>query len=165
MLLARDERDPGGDAGEEEPGVDELLAGIRDRPSADQLLQLREGDHRAGERDRSDQCREHDRDADVDLRCAGFGKDPVQLGERDERCRAAADAVEQRHHLRHRGHLHLARRDGTEAAADHHAERDRPVAHEPLWANVTAIATSIPAAPIWLPRRAWPGARGSAARG
>src|SRR5438105_7955394 len=52
----------------------------------------------------------------------------MQLGERDERRRAAADAVEQRHHLRHRGHLHPARRDGSEAAADQHAERERPPA-------------------------------------
>ena len=32
----------------------------------------------------------------------------------DERRRAAADAVEQRHHLRHRGHLHAARADRSE---------------------------------------------------
>ena len=31
---------------------------------------------------------------------------------RDQRHRAAADAVEQRHHLRHRGHLHAARAPG-----------------------------------------------------
>ena len=43
---------------------------------------------------------------------AGVGgkADPVVvLGDRDQRRRAAADAVEQRHHLRHRGHLHPAR--------------------------------------------------------
>ena len=48
-----------------------------------------------------------------------------------KRRRAAADAVEQRHHLRHRGHLHLARRDRTEAAADRHADHDRPPARRP----------------------------------
>ena len=87
----------------------------------------------------------------------GSGQDAVQLGERDERRRAAADAVEERHHLRHRGHLHAPRRDRAEAAADQHAERDRPVVVSPLLANVTAIATSMPAAPIWLPRRACAG--------
>jgi hypothetical protein len=30
----------------------------------------------------------------------------VELRERHERCRAAADPVEQGHHLRHRRHLH-----------------------------------------------------------
>ena len=52
----------------------------------------------------------------------------MQLSERDQRRRAAADAVEQRHHLRHRGHLHAARRHRAEAAADHHADHDRPPA-------------------------------------
>ena len=61
----------------------------------------------------------------------GSGQDAVQLGERDECRRAAADAVEERHHLRHRGHLHAARRERAEAAADHHAERDLPVARQP----------------------------------
>ena len=42
----------------------------------------------------------------------GVGNAVVVLRERDQRHRAAADAVEQRHHLRHRGHLHRARRDG-----------------------------------------------------
>ena len=79
-----------------------------------------------GERDRADQRREHDRERDVDRRRTGLGEDAVQLGERDQRRRAAADAVEQRHHLRHRGHLHLARRDGAEAAADQHRDRRSP---------------------------------------
>ena len=38
------------------------------------------------------------------------GRD-VELGQRDERRRAAADPVEQGHHLRHRRHLHRARAD------------------------------------------------------
>ena len=59
---------------EEECRVHELLARIRDRPAADQLLQLCERDHRAGERDRADQRREHDREADVDLRRPGLGR-------------------------------------------------------------------------------------------
>ena len=44
----------------------------------------------------------------------GVGQDPVHLREGDQRGRSAADAVEQRHHLRHRGHLHAARRDRSE---------------------------------------------------
>ena len=88
--------------------------GIRDRPPADQLLQLREGDQRARERDRADQRRERDRDGDVGVQPARVRGEDVELGERDERRRAAADAVEERHHLRHRGHLHLARADRPE---------------------------------------------------
>src|SRR4029079_4060058 len=42
--------------------------------------------------------------------------------------RAAADAVEQRDHLRHRRHRHLARRDRSEAAADQDSEREPPPA-------------------------------------
>ena len=50
------------------------------------------------------------------------GRD-VELGQRDERRRAAADPVEQGHHLRHRGHLHLARADEADGRAD---QRRRP---------------------------------------
>ena len=39
-------------------------------------------------------------------RSPGSGDRVVELRDRDQRRRAAADAVEQRHHLRHRGHLH-----------------------------------------------------------
>ena len=45
------------------------------------------------------------------------GRD-VELGQRDERRRAAADPVEQGHHLRHRGHLHRARADEADRGAD-----------------------------------------------
>ena len=60
----------------------------------------------------------------------GSGRAVVELGERDQRRRAAADAVEQRDHLRHRGHLHAARRDRAEGAADDHADDDLPVADD-----------------------------------
>ena len=48
---------------------------------------------------------------------------------RDERRRAAADPVEQGHHLRHRGHLHPARADEADRGADQRRDDDqRPVA-------------------------------------
>ena len=128
VLDAGDESDPAAERAEEERAVDELLPRVGDRPAADQLLELRERDHRARERDRADQRGEHDAERDVGLRRAGRRQDPVQLGERDQRGSTAADAVEQRHHLRHRGHPHLARGDGAEAAADQHRDRDRPPA-------------------------------------
>ena len=49
----------------------------------------------------------------------------VEVRERDQRRRAAADAVEQRHHLRHRGHLHRARRVRPDRRRDGHDE-DHP---------------------------------------
>ena len=58
-----DERDPEPDRAEEDSDVEDVLAGERDRPAAEELLQLRERDERAGERDRADQRREHGRDA------------------------------------------------------------------------------------------------------
>ena len=54
------------------------------------------------------------------------------LHPRDQRHRAAADAVEQRHHLRHRGHLHRARRGYADGGADRHAERDQAVVADRL---------------------------------
>ena len=50
------------------------------------------------------------------------GRD-VELGQRDERRGAAADPVEQGHHLRHRGHLHLARADEADRGADQRRRR------------------------------------------
>ena len=49
----------------------------------------------------------------------------VPLGERDERGRAAPDPVEDRDHLRHRGHPHVARPDDADHAAD-----DEPDDHQ-----------------------------------
>jgi hypothetical protein len=54
----------------------------------------------------------------------------VELGQRDQRCRTAADPVEEGDHLRHCGHLHLARPDRSDRTADHHPEGDQPVALE-----------------------------------
>ena len=53
----------------------------------------------------------------------------AELDDADQRHRAAADAVEQRHHLRHRGHLHAARGRDADGDADRHADHDQqPVA-------------------------------------
>ena len=132
LLRAGNDPHPCSDDGREEQGVDGLLTGIDDRPSLDQLLQLREGDHRARERNRTDQCREDDRDADVAVQPAGVGSPNVKLAERDQGRRAAADAVEQRHHLRYCRHLHAPRRNGSEAPADGHTDDDLPVADHRL---------------------------------
>ena len=47
----------------------------------------------------------------------------VELGQRDERRGAAADPVEQGHHLRHRRHLHRARADEADGRADQRRDR------------------------------------------
>ena len=92
----------------------------------ERLLQLQEGDVRAPEGDRADDRREQDRDQRLQLEvAAGL----AELDERDQRHRAAADAVEQRHHLRHRGHLHAARAGDADGGADRDADDDQqPVA-------------------------------------
>src|SRR6266576_3641015 len=60
------------------------------------------------------------------------GSPNVKLAERDQGRRAAADAVEQRHHLRYCRHLHAPRRNGSEAPADGHTDDDLPVADHRL---------------------------------
>ena len=65
-------------------------------------------------------------DATIDV--GRLGEEAVggaELRPRDQRHRATADAVEQRHHLRHRGHLHLAGRRHAERGADHQADDDQ----------------------------------------
>ena len=47
-----------------------------------------------------------------------------QLGHSHERGRAAAGAVEERHHLRYRGHLHPARPDRSDRRADDHPDQN-----------------------------------------
>src|SRR5437868_10782998 len=56
----------------------------------------------------------------------GIGLQPVEVAERDERRRSAADAVEQRHHLRHRSHLHLLRSEPADRRERRHHDEDRP---------------------------------------
>ncbi len=80
----------------------------RDRLAGDDLLQLAEGDVRAPEGDRADdRARRGSGSASRAARSPPRSPHVVAvLGPGDERDRAAADAVEQRDHLRHRGHLH-----------------------------------------------------------
>ncbi len=55
-----------------------------------------------------------------------------QLAGRDERGGAAARAVEDRDHLRHRGHLHALRGDDSDRRADDERRADHPPVHDPL---------------------------------
>ena len=87
------------------------------------------------------------------LRARGRRPRVPELDPRDQRHRAAADAVEQRHHLRHRGHLHAARRGDADRRADRHAEHDQaPVADAARRSSVAATAIAMPTAAIMLPR-------------
>jgi hypothetical protein len=49
----------------------------------------------------------------------------LQLEQRDQRSRTATDAVEQRHHLRHLGHLHPPGADETTGRADRDRSEDQ----------------------------------------
>jgi hypothetical protein len=51
------------------------------------------------------------------------GRDASSIRHRDERRRAAAAAVEDRDHLRHRGHLHARAEVDADRRADDEAER------------------------------------------
>ena len=67
----------------------------------------------------------------------------VELGQRDERRRAAADPVEQGHHLRHRGHLHRAGADERRRRADRAPRRrSGPSCRSRRAASVVTIATT-----------------------
>ena len=70
----RRSRSPSTTAPPSRRAVDDLLAGVDDRPPADELLELRERDEAAGERDAADQRRERDRD--------GLGVDAARRAER-----------------------------------------------------------------------------------
>ena len=125
---ARDhDRDADGQRGER--GVD--LA--RDREAAlERLLELEERDVRAPERDRADDRGEQDRDQRLERRVADLLERLLVLDERDQRDRAAADAVEQRDHLRHRGHADAARAGDADRGADHEADDDQAPVADPL---------------------------------
>ena len=73
VVVDRD-ADAGGDDADQQDDVDHLLAGNRERPGRDQVLELGEGDVRAPEGDRADDGGEEDRD---------------QLVERDRRAPSA----------------------------------------------------------------------------
>ena len=85
----------------------------------------------------------------------------VELRERDQRRRAAADPVEQGHHLRHRGHLHGAGADD----ADDGSDRARRRRSGPSWRSRRAAASSRSRSPSRRRRPSCPCARASATRG
>ena len=93
----RDERDEPEDRGRQR------AARHRDGLAADEALELARGDERAGEGDAADEDAEDDEDRGRDL-LLGRADDVEVVEDRDERRRTAADRVEQRDELRHRGH-------------------------------------------------------------
>ncbi len=95
-----------------------------------------------------------DEDRDVG-RDVGEAAGLAELGPRDQRDRAAADAVEQRDHLRHRGHLHLARRGHADGGADRRGRATiRPQLPIPGISSVATTAIAMPTAAMRLPRTA-----------
>ena len=94
-------------------------------------LQLQIRDDAAGKRERTDErrkqhgARNERRDASRAV-CAA-----LEFQTRDQRRRTAAEAVEERDHLRHRGHLHRIRPDRTDDEADDRADGDECVIEGP----------------------------------
>ena len=87
----------------------------------------------------------------------GVGDQLVVLRQRDQRHRAAADAVEQRHHLRHRGHLHRARRDRRRSPCRSRCRRRSARSSRSRWSSsvaTTAIAMPTAASDVAPARRA-----------
>ena len=111
--------------------VDDPAAGDQDRLAADRALELAGRDQRAGERDRADDDVEDDEDRRVETGGPASAWAAEVVVDRDQGRRAAADRVEQRHQLRHRGHLHGARGVQPEPAAERDAGHDdRPAADD-----------------------------------
>src|SRR5690606_12570156 len=92
-------------------------------------LELAEGHQRAPKRHRADDRGEQRRHRHVQRETDVSGR-ITEFHPRDERHRATTDPVEQRHHLWHRRHLHLAGRGDTDDRTEHEPQRDQPpVAH------------------------------------
>ncbi len=100
--------------------------GIGDGTARHELLQLEEGDDAAGEADRTDHAREHHRDRLIPGDVRRVGAQFEELGRSDHRRSAAARAVEERDHLRHRGHLHGARRVDADRRTGADARQQNP---------------------------------------
>ena len=86
-------------------------------------------------------------------------------GSQSVRRRAAAQAIEQRHHLRHGRHLHRIRADRADHEPDQNADDDQRVVKIPALRDQTGFANrasaqhqqarwNMPAAAMRLPRRA-----------
>ena len=164
-----DQVDAGGEREDQQHEVDGLLRGAeRDRPPGEDFLELAEGDVGAPEGDGADDRGEDGEDGDVGGHAGDVvgGAVAAELGPRDQEHRAAADAVEERDHLRHRGHLHLARGGDPDRRPDRD-RRARSAPSCPRWrlSSVAMIAISIPTAAMRLPRRRRSGRRARAAPG
>ena len=77
-----------------------------------------------------------------------------QFAHRHERCRAAAAAVEDRDHLRHRGHLHGASEVDADDRADREAREDDVPLDRCLARTSRSSAMTMPAIERRLPKRA-----------
>src|SRR5918996_1170563 len=111
----------------EQQPVQRLLADEGQRPAGHELLELGEGHEASAEGDRPNEGREEGCAEDVTGEGAVGRCEPAVLVDRDEDGSAAPEAVEDGHHLRHGGHLHLPRRDESDDGADREAGRDEPV--------------------------------------
>ncbi len=128
MVDAEDDADHD-DRGEQHR-VDHLLAGDRERTGRDQVLKLGEGDVRPPEGNRADHRGEEDRDERLE-REVGAGA-VAELRPGDQRDCAAADAVVERDHLRHLGHLDPDRGDDPDRAADQEPTDDHAPVADPV---------------------------------
>src|SRR5439155_643142 len=100
-------------------------ARVAERPRGHDPLKLAEGDRAPRERHRADHEREKRRQGHPKRRRAAPGAELArELEDRHERRSTAARAVEQRDHLRHRGHLDHPRAGETGDAADEHPRDD-----------------------------------------
>ena len=81
----------------------------------------------------------------------------VELGQRDECRGAAADPVEQGHHLRHRGHLHRAGAEEADRGADHTGDDDQGPVADPVEQQRADDREDHPDAADPVPRRAYLG--------
>ena len=142
--------------------VQNVLAGERHRLFKFSLqLQIR--DDAAGKRERADERGEQHRTRDERRDAFKAVRAALKFQTRDQRRRAAAEAVEERDHLRHRGHLHRIRADRADDEADDRADGDERVIEIPalrpdIFAGrvcaATASAMNMPAAATRLPMRA-----------
>ena len=112
---------------EPERGVDEVLPREHDRLTGEDVLQLPEGDQAAPEADGADQRREEDADQELASQPVRIRRVPVELGGRDQCRSTAADPVEERDHLRDRGHLHRPRGEDADHRPDGDPGEDQPV--------------------------------------
>ncbi len=165
LLRARHDRDAARDDRGEQREVHELLARIRDRPTADQLLQLRERDHRARERDAPISA-----DATIAAEtspCSRPGSG-ARLWNSASATSAAAPPPTPLNSATICGiAVIFTRRAATAPNVPPIAEPTTIRQYESTcsFASVTTIAIAMPTAPIQFPRRASSATRGTAARG